>query len=289
MSAAARRPTTFRGHGGLELRADAYGPVDGPVIVLLHGGGQTRHAWTTSCIGLAALGYQAITVDLRGHGESAWAPDADYRIDAYAGDVDAIVRTLGGRVALIGASLGGIASLLAAGELSRGLVSGLVLVDIAARVRPHGVAAIRAFMGSRPDGFASLAEAADTVAAYLPHRPRPADPSGLMKNLRRRGERLHWHWDPALSALWAGLSPISNVERLEDAARNVAAPALLVRGARSELLTPDDVRAQQEIMPNAESVEVAGAHHMVAGDANSVFDSVLQAFLLRAFPVTADS
>ena len=56
--------------------------------------------------------------------------------------------------------------------------------DIAPRVEPQGVERILDFMGAHPDGFASLAEAADAVAAYVPHRPRPKDLNGLRKNLR---------------------------------------------------------------------------------------------------------
>jgi hypothetical protein len=74
------------------------------------------------------------------------------------------------------------------------------MVDVVPRLSPEGVAKITLFMRARPEGFASLEETADAVAAYNPHRPRPKDVTGLIKNLRRRADgRLHWHWDPAFA------------------------------------------------------------------------------------------
>ena len=52
-------------------------------------------------------------------------------------------------------------------------------------------------MRGKPEGFASVEEAADAVSQYLPDRPRPKDVSGLRRNLRPGPDgRLHWHWDP---------------------------------------------------------------------------------------------
>src|SRR5205085_10912095 len=73
----------------------------------------------------------------------------------------------------------------------------LVLVDVAHQVELEGRNRIGTFMTGAPDGFASLEEAADAIAAYNPHRPRPTDLSGLAKNLRQREDgRWVWHWDP---------------------------------------------------------------------------------------------
>src|SRR3546814_16164042 len=58
------------------------GPSEGPPVLLLHGGGQTRHSWSGTAGQLAARGYEAWTMDLRGHGDSAWASDGDYTTDA---------------------------------------------------------------------------------------------------------------------------------------------------------------------------------------------------------------
>src|SRR3546814_2643087 len=108
----------------------------------------------------------------RGHGESGWSADGDYRLDRFVDDLAAVLSDLPAPAFLVGASLGGLASLLAAGE-GRGPVAGLVLVDVAPRIQIEGAQRIGAFMRADPEGFASVDEAADAVAAYMPHRPRP--------------------------------------------------------------------------------------------------------------------
>ena len=99
----------FVGRDGNRLAADVAGNPDDPPAILLHGGGQTRHSWGTTVGALADRGWRAYAVDLRGHGDSEWAADGDYTLEAFAGDVLAITRTLGHAPALVGASLGGIA------------------------------------------------------------------------------------------------------------------------------------------------------------------------------------
>ena len=84
----------FAGRDGNRLAADVAGDPADPPAVLLHGGGQTRHSWGTTLGALADKGWRAYAVDLRGHGDSEWAADGDYTLDAFAGDVLAISRAL---------------------------------------------------------------------------------------------------------------------------------------------------------------------------------------------------
>ena len=271
------------------LVADAYGDPGDPPVVLLHGGGQTRHSWDNSARWLGAAGWYALTVDLRGHGDSSWSPDGDYNFERFAEDVRALAATLPTKPALVGASLGGMASLLAVGEADGDIASGLVLVDIAPRVEMAGVERIRAFMRQGLGGFPDLESAADAIAAYNPHRPRPRDLSGLTKNLRRKEDgRWYWHWDPLFMALQEpdepGLDGIPGrrmvqAERLEDAARRLRLPTLLVRGGSSDLLSAEGAAAMLELVPHAELVDVAGAGHMVAGDRNEAFTVSITSFL----------
>ena len=58
-------------------------------------------------------------------------------------------------------------------------------------------------------------------------------------------------------------------------------PTLLVRGGESDVLSIDDSARFLEVVPHAEFASVAGAHHMVAGDDNAVFEVVLGDFLRR--------
>jgi len=271
------------GAGGVRLAFDAYGPQAGAPVVLLHGGGQTRHAWGATASRLADEGYRVLSLDLRGHGDSGWAADGDYGFSAFRDDVRAVLDLMDRPAVLVGASLGGIAALLTAGEGPRDKVRALVLVDITPKVAGPGSERIMAFMTGNPDGFATIEEAAEAVAGYMPHRPRPRDPSGLMKNLRLRGGRLYWHWDPSFIARAAG-ERFDNEERLSTAARQVTAPTLLVRGQESDIVDADDVKAFMSLIPQAEVAEVAGAGHMVAGDRNTIFGEAVEEYLRRVAP-----
>jgi pimeloyl-ACP methyl ester carboxylesterase len=68
-------------------------------------------------------------------------------------------------------------------------------------------------------------------------------------------------------------------ERLEDAARNLTLPTLLVRGASSDLLSEEGAAAMLALVPHATQVDVAGAGHMVAGDRNDRFNAAVVDFL----------
>ena len=124
------------------LAADRWAGGDSRgVVVLLHGGGQTRHSWRTAGERLAILGWTTYAVDLRGHGDSDWAPDGNYGLSGHLDDLMSLTseirrREPGQPLSLVGASLGGIVSLIAAGE-NRGLAQALVLVDVAALVTAY--------------------------------------------------------------------------------------------------------------------------------------------------------
>lgn len=262
---------------GLELVADASGPEDGPPVLLLHGGGQTRHAWGKTAQTLADRGFRAIAVDARGHGESDWDPTGRYDLEDFAADLAAIVRAQPTPPAVVGASLGGSTAMVAVGGMGV-VVSSIVLVDIAPQIEPSGVERIFAFMSGHPNGFSNLAEAADAVAAYLPHRRRPRDLDGLKKNLREHADgRLRWHWDPRFIEAMKTRGP--SRRDLVEAARSLAVPTLLVRGKLSDLLTEDGAQHFLSLVPHAEYVDVSGAAHMVAGDANDRFTDAVTSFL----------
>lgn len=274
------RPRSFVGRGGILLAADVWGEASSPPLVLLHGGGQTRHAWDRTGPRLATLGWRVIAPDLRGHGTSEWSADGDYDLDLFAEDVRAIVAELGDRPMLVGASLGGLSSLLAAGEAPRAAIRALVLVDVAHRPDPRGVRRIVEFMRRRPDGFASVGEAAAAVSAHLPHRPRPDNSEGIRNNLRRHGDRWVWHWDPRMLDSFEGRTdPPGMAERLLDAARHADVPILLVRGGISDVVRDDIAEEFCDRVPNARRVDVADAGHMVAGDRNEHFIDAIVPFL----------
>jgi pimeloyl-ACP methyl ester carboxylesterase len=181
---------------------------------------------------------------------------------------------------LVGASLGGISALLAEGTSDRTVCTGLVLVDIVPKARPEGIERIRDFMVSGLDGFATLDEAADAIAAYTPHRPRRMRPEGLRKVLRQRDGRWYWHWDPAfISRGRTETVPDRLLGLLDVAMDNVSVPTMLVRGVLSDVVSDEGADELLARIPGATVVDVEGAAHMIAGDRNDVFSEAVVAFL----------
>lgn len=263
----------------MQLTADVGGDPGSPAVVLLHGGGQTRRAWGGTARALVEAGRYVVSLDLRGHGDSDWDANGDYSLDLQVEDLRAVLTQLPSRPALVGASLGGLISLLTVGETPQSVASRLVLVDVTPTVDPAGEARVLGFMTAHPQGFASVEEAAEAVAAYLPHRPRPSSTAGLKRNLRLRPDgRYYWHWDPRLFDRLRA-SPQLQRARYEAAAKNVRVPTLLVRGQHSELVNPENVRHFLDLIPTARFVDVAGARHMVTGDRNDVFSTAVLHFL----------
>jgi non-heme chloroperoxidase len=277
-------PREFRfDPGGVVLVGERWDRDGGrePAVVFLHGGGQTRHAWRRTAEGVASGGRTAIVLDARGHGDSEWDPDADYSLDAFVADLVAFLGSLDRAPVLVGASLGGMTALMAAGEHPE-LVSGLVLVDVVVRIEAEGVDRIRDFMNANPDGFGSLDEVADAIAAYNPNRRRPRNLDGVRKNVRLGPDgRWRWHWDPAFMRISDEPQRSMDAVRLGETAERVRAPTLIVRGGLSDVVSDAGLADTLRRMPAAEVADVAAAGHMVAGDDNDRFADALQGFLGR--------
>lgn len=269
---------------GIHLAADIAGPAGAPTVILMHGGGQTRHSWSKFMLPLAEAGYRVINYDARGHGESDWSPDGTYTYGSWAADLTAITQTVAAPCALVGASLGGIAALQA---ISGGYRAGaLVLVDIVLRPNVDGIQRIRNFMLQNTNGFADLDEAAAAVAAYNLERPRPDSFEGLMRNLRPGPEgRLFWHWDPKILPINRADDADLREQFLSQLTLDQTLPTLLIRGMRSDIVTDANVAEFRQLLPTLEVTDVPGAGHMVAGDDNAVFSRSALSFLGRVFPV----
>ena len=251
-----------------------------PTVVMLHGGGQNRYSWKNTGQVLADEGFHVVAIDARGHGDSDRCPNADYAFETMAFDVTHVLEAIDRPVVLIGASMGGLAGILAAAHIGPTKVAGLVLVDVVPRFEQSGSARVRDFMFSHPQGFGSLQEAADAVAAYLPHRAKPGNPEGVKKNLRLRDGRWYWHWDPAFLTKPED-DPHLHTDVFERAAIGLTIPILLIRGALSDVVSPAGVQDFLTKVPHAEFVELSDAGHTAAGDNNDAFTQSVVAFVKR--------
>lgn len=266
---------------GVALALDRFGPAAAPAVVFAHGFGQTRHAWEQSARQLAGAGWSCVTADARGHGESGWSREGAYEYAQFIDDLTRIARseTQGAALpVLVGASMGGLLG-LSAQALHAPLFRALVLVDITPRWEAAGVARVLGFMRAHPQGFANFADAAEAIAAYLPHRAERKSPDQLRKLLVAGNDgRLRWHWDPRMLELVERDSAGYQRDLLA-AARRIDVPTLLISGARSDVVSAATIGEFLELVPNARHVRIDQATHMVAGDANSVFASAVVEFI----------
>lgn len=270
------------GAGGIRLALEPLAPpkfgAEAPAVLFLPGGGQTRHSWRATGMALGARGHACWLADLRGHGDSDWAADGDYSLDAFRDDVSAHLAAVGRPAVVVGASQGGVSGLLAAGETRNPAIRGLVMVDIAGKVGSN--TDIFDFMRAAEKGFADAAEAAALVSAFLPDRTQTSDPARLARNLRRRPDgRFGWHWDPRYVGVDALEQAKARQGRLEAAALHVDVPVLIARGEHSEVLSLADAQDFARILPHGDVVEIAGAGHMIVGDQNGAFSGAIAAFL----------
>ncbi len=84
--------------------------VGGYPVVLVHGYPETKRIWWRNIAELAAVGFEVIAPDLRGHGDSSLAPDGFYDLAAFSKDIYALVHDQLGheRCAVVGGDVGGL-------------------------------------------------------------------------------------------------------------------------------------------------------------------------------------
>lgn len=281
------QPVHFLMDDGVEIVGDLW-PAESPfTVVLLHGGGQTRHSWKAAGISLSAACVATLALDARGHGDSGWSPTGDYTRARLASDIATVAKQQRSPVVLVGASMGGLAALLASAQLTQDQLGGLVLVDVVPRYDAPGGQRVFDFMGANLDGFATLDEAEQAIAAYLPHRNRKRGSRGLEKNLRLRGDRWYWHWDPEFltSSQLVGGGATRNDATLDRVARELTTPVLLLRGELSDVVSPAAAEAFVEMVPHAEVVELPLAAHTAAADSNDEFTAAVIDFVQHRVPI----
>jgi pimeloyl-ACP methyl ester carboxylesterase len=282
-------PVTLSGHSGHSIAALIEGPEQGMPVLLAHGGGQTKRAWKRVTAMLAGNGFRTIALDLRGHGDSAWADDGAYDFIDFAGDLVAIAGSFERKPALIGASLGGLAGIMAEGEVAAGSFASLTLVDITPQMDAGAVTRVVGFMAAHArEGFASPEDAARVISEYLPHRPSRKASSGLAHYLRQKTDgRYYWHWDPAfidgIMRSYAANADDRDYGRTElgAAASRLSLPVHLIRGGSSDLVSPEAVAHFRALVPHAAFSDIADATHMVVGDQNDAFGDAILDFLMR--------
>ena len=220
--------------GGLRFRYLDWGNDGLRPILFLHGGALTAHTWDLCCLALRDE-FHCLALDQRGHGDTDWAPDADYSIAAQREDVRGFVDKLGlDRFILAGMSMGAINALAFAIHHPEKL-SHLVIIDAGPEIRRPGSRRIRDFVngGANPESLDAIIERA---LAFNPRRDPKILRRSLMHNLRQQTDG-NWVWKYDRKRFQQMDRDAHTAERraLADGLAKITVPTLVVRGAESDV------------------------------------------------------
>ena len=291
-AAAAPRSFTVTGADGLVLHGLAWSD-EGVPLVLLHGFGNDAHIWEDFAP-LVAPYYRTLALDLRGHGDSGRADPARYDYDFHVRDLECAFEALGvARLVLAGHSLGGRVATLFAGRHTD-QIAGLVLVDSGPELDSRGTLRIRLDMERTDSAGGSGAIASEAEYARLLSIAYPAARPDAIARMARHGLRarpgggFERKTDPAFHAGARGMSAVEAAERdrrmtasLWEALARVESPALVVRGAASDVLSADVAdRMADDVLRAGRLAVVPRAGHSVMTDNPEGFAEAMLGFVL---------
>jgi pimeloyl-ACP methyl ester carboxylesterase len=248
-------------------------------VVCLHG--LTRNAADFEAVAprIATLGRRVIVIDARGRGKSDNDPEpARYRPDTYVGDVMRVLDTLNvPRAVFLGTSMGGIMTMLAA-VMAPTRIAAAILNDIGPEVDPRGIARIASYVG-KAGPFGSWAEMVAAVkasqGAMFPHGDDAFWRTFAQRVARERDDGgVEFAYDPAIAVAFAtppASPPPSMLPLFEALAK---APVLVIRGATSDILSPEGVATMKRIKPDLQSVEVPDVGHAPTLDEHEAWDAL---------------
>ncbi len=281
-------PTSHRIRGAhdLELHVLEWS-AEGVPLVLLHGLGNEAHLWDDFAPSVAPH-YRVLAIDQRGHGDSDWDPEARYDAESMTDDLEAVLDAFEiDRFVLVGFSMGGRVSMTFAGRHPGGL-AGLVIIDIGPEVDARGVLRISGEMQEhRAPVFATVEEYAAMLSlnypAGQPHALRRMAEHGLRKrddglyelkmDLKLRGER---PTDEAAKAQEEAF-----IQQQWDALAKVPCATLVVRGAASDILSPDVAdKMVDDVLQKGRLAIVPQAAHSVMTDNPKGFEEAVCSFVL---------
>jgi pimeloyl-ACP methyl ester carboxylesterase len=280
-------PIQLPGADGLTLHALEWSR-EGTPLLLLHGFGNSSRVWD-DCSPELAPHYRVIALDQRGHGDSPRDPELRYETASMARDVEAVLAALGAkRVVLVGHSMGGRVSMEFAG-MHPEMLAGLVLVDIGPESDPRGIVRISLETQEQAWTFDSVADYRRVLTRQYPETP----PDVLARMARHWTRdlpdgRVELKLDPQFSLRRAAQSTAEradaekrDAQRVWEILRKLPCPALVVRGAASDILSPEIAdRMVDEVIPNAKLAVIPRAAHSVMLDNPEGFRRELCRFAL---------
>ena len=264
---------------GMNFHLLEWGDPGKPGVLMLHGASQQAHSWDFISLGLSSE-YHVLVLDQRGHGDSDWAPEGDYSIEAAQGDLDGIVDALGlSDFNLMGHSMGGRNSFVWASR-HPGMLRSLTIVDTGPETVPRGSDRIRRFR-ELPDNLDTFEEFADRVQEYTGRSREQV--LGALKYSIRQGADGKWTWKYDKVMRQSGRTESYwTPEQLWDCVKRIDCPTLVTRGDRSDIFAAETMDRMCEDIADCTCVTIANAGHLVQGDNPVDFLAAARAHLARA-------
>ncbi len=273
---AAASTSHFADVNGVKLHYLDYGTSGKRPMLCVHGGAAHAHWFDYVAPGLTP-DHHVYSVDLRGHGDSAWAEPASYCWKYFSDDINALVEKLDLRdYVLVGHSMGGMVSLVHAAT-HPGRVGALVVIDSVMLMPMERVTRMRAF-GEKPSkGYETREE---LIARYRLEggEKQIAAPEVLERMATfssRRNADGRWH-HKADRGVYANFQRIDGMPLWD----KIKIPALVVRGGEhSPRFTPEVMTGIHARAPQTQVAEVRASDHHVTLDNPLEFIDVMQRFL----------
>jgi len=263
---------------GMNFHYLEWGDPSNPSILMLHGNSQQSHSWDFVSLALSEQ-FHLIVLDQRGHGDSDWAGDGDYSIEAQQKDIDGFVQAVGlDGFTLMGHSMGGRNSYVWASR-HPGALKGLIIVDTGPQTQRTGSNRIQQFK-ELPDELDSFDDFVQRVQEYT-GRTQEQVLGALKYSIRQRSDgKWTWKYDKIMRTPGAR-PPGWTSEQLWDCVGKIDCPTLVLRGDRSDIFADETMQRMEQVIPDCTTVTISNAGHLVQGDNPAEFLVEVGKFLGR--------
>ena len=263
---------------GLKLHYLDWGNKNDQVCILLHGFAQTAHSWDFISLSLSHK-YRVIVLDQRGHGDSDWDKDKRYSTEYFVKDINNLIKINNlNNFNLIGLSMGGRNSYYYASK-NQNIINKLVIVDTGPETIKKGSSNIRNFVQMN-DELDSIEEFVERIKKYNPHRTEEHIKGNILNNIKQlENGKWTWKYDPFLRSGFNNRNAHQKNEDQWKILEKIKTSTLIVKGGKSDILAKSTLKKMSDVMPNAQSVTVEEAGHLVPGDNPIEFTKILLKFL----------
>ncbi len=263
---------------GMNFHYLEWGDSSNPTILMLHGNSQQSHSWDFVSLVLSEQ-FHLIVLDQRGHGDSDWASDGDYSVEAQQKDIDGFVQAVGlDGFTLMGHSMGGRNSYVWASR-HPGALKALIIVDTGPQTQRTGANRIQQFK-ELPDELDTFEEFVSRVQEYTGRTQEQV--LGALKYSIRQREDGKWTWKYDKVMRTPGARPPGwNADQLWECVGKIDCPTLVLRGDRSDIFADETMQRMGQVIADCTTTTISNAGHLVQGDNPAEFLVEVGKFLGR--------